>query len=375
MTITMTAARASRGGAALSLETIPVPQPGPDDVLVQVESAGLAPGMMKLLEHGRFKHLPSTPGHEIAGTVVAAGELVDPGLLGQRVRIHPMLSCGDCDYCRSDREQMCRECAMIGHAAFGDGPLVLYERYHDGGLAEFARAPAFLVDVLPDNVSFDVGAKIHDLANAVRALKCAALPASGRLAITAATGTMGTATIKLARFHGARELVLVGRSRERLEALRPLAGDLPVQLVALEELAPGWEDNQGLAAALRGAMPPGPDAVIDYVPSGPSLVQAAASMALGGTFLHMGGNPLPLPFPISMVMQKCWKFVGTRACTRADTADVIRLLASGALQPEDLITHRFALADVNAALSDMMNRPEPMWMSVVRPQSTAKDIP
>lgn len=369
MTTMMMAARAARGAASLALERVAVPQPGPHDVLVQVESAGLAPGMLRLLERGMFKHLPCTPGHEIAGLVVATGERVDAELKGKRVRVHPMLSCGECAYCRSDRQQMCSECAMIGHAAFGDGPLALYARYHDGGLAEFARAPAFLVDELPANVSFDVGAKVHDLANAVRALKCATLPATGRLVITAATGTMGTATIKLARFYGARELVLVGRSRERLEAVRGLAADLPVRLVALEDLAPDWEAQQGLVAALRSAIPQGADAVIDYVPGGPSLIQAAAAMALGGTFVHMGGNPAVLPFPMAMVMQKCWKLIGTRACTRADTSEVLALLASGALQAEDLITHRFALRDVNTALDNMMERPEPMWMSVVRPQS------
>jgi threonine dehydrogenase-like Zn-dependent dehydrogenase len=139
--------------------------------------------------------------------------------------------------------------------------------------------------------------------------------------------------------------------------------------VALEELAPGWEEQQGLTAKLRTVMPAGADAVIDYVPSGPSVVQAAAAMAMGGTLVHMGGNPSPLAVPIALVMQKCWKVVGTRACTRTDTAEVLGLLASGELQAEELVTHRFALRDVNSALDNMMERPEPMWMSVVRPQA------
>ncbi len=368
MNTTMKAARAYLGAGRLALETIPVPQPGPGEVLVKVESAGLAPGMMKLLERGHFKHLPSTPGHEIAGTVVASGDEARDWL-GKRVRVHPMLSCGDCDYCRTDRQQMCRECAMIGHAAFGDGELALYARYHDGGLAEYVRAPGFLLDELPDAVSFDVGAKVHDLANAVRALKCAALPETGRLVITAATGTMGTATIKLAASYGARELVLVGRSRQRLQSLQKLAGELPVQCVALDELTAGWETRQDLTDALRSALPSGADAVIDYLPSGSAVLQAAQAMAMGGTLVHMGGNPQVFSLPIALVMRNCWRLVGTRACTRADTDDVLRLLGTGQLAIDELITHRYALAEVNQALAEMMERPGPMWMSVVCPQS------
>ncbi|MFC7514600.1 alcohol dehydrogenase catalytic domain-containing protein [Herbaspirillum sp. GCM10030257] len=364
----MIAARAYQSSNRLQLETIPVPEPGPHDVLVKVAAAGIAPGMMRLLENGRFKHLPTTPGHEIAGTVSAIGAQVEGVMLGQRVRVHPILACGRCEYCMSDREQMCAETAMMGHAAFGRGPMPLYERYHDGGLAEYVRVPARLVDVLPDHVSFAVGAKVHDLANAVRALKCAALPAtSGRLVITAPTGTMGTATIKLAKFYGARELVLVGRSAERLESLRQLAGGLPVQIVAFDTLAAGWESTQGLTSRINEILPMGADAVIDYLPEGPGTAQACAAMAIGGTLVHMGGNHSSLPFPIRVIMHNCWRIVGTRSCTRSDTSAVLDLLKSGELAAEDLITHRFALAQINEALAATGSRREPMWMTVVHP--------
>ena len=364
---TMKAARAYKGASTLKLEQIEVPEPGAGEVLVQVAAAGIAPGMMKLLASGRFKHLPTTPGHEIAGVVVRVGQDVDQAWLDARVRVHPMLSCGHCNYCLSDRQQMCNESAMIGHAAFGRGALELYARYHNGGLAEFIKVPADLLDRLPDHVSFDVGAKVHDLANAVRALKQAALPATGRLVITAATGTMGTASIKLARFYGARELVLVARSRQRLEALLPLAEGLPTRILALDELAEDWAQTTALTDRLHEMVPEGFDAVLDYFPEGCGSQQVAAAMALGGTFVHMGGNSASIPFAFREMMINCWRFVGTRACTRSDTTDVIKLLATRELDAELLITHRFALDDVNQALAATQSRDEPIWMAVVRP--------
>ncbi|WP_405728497.1 alcohol dehydrogenase catalytic domain-containing protein [Streptomyces sp. NBC_01537] len=363
----MLAARAQKGSDALHLHKIAIPEPGPQDVLIQVASAGLAPGMMSLLAMGAFKHLPTTLGHEAAGTVAAVGSEVDGIETGTRVRVHPNLNCRTCGYCRSDRDMMCPQQAMIGHAAFGDVPMPLYDRYHDGGLAEYIRVPHWLVDPLPDTVSFDVGAKVHDLANAVRALKCADLPLGATLVVTAATGTMGTATIKLARHYGVARLILVGRSAERLAAVRPLAGDVSTDIVALEELPANWAKDGGLTRALRTLAPQGADAVLDYVPDGPASAQALAALATGGTLVHMGGSRSPLMLPLAAVMVNCWRFVGTRACTRTDAREVLTLLAQNALDVEELITHRYPLARADEAVAALQSRTEPIWMAVVNP--------
>ncbi|MDT0306615.1 alcohol dehydrogenase catalytic domain-containing protein [Streptomyces sp. DSM 44917] len=363
----MSAARAHRGTADFTLEKTEIPEPGPGEVLIKVAAAGLAPSIPKLLALGAFRHLPTTPGHEIAGTVTAVGPDADEALTGRRVRVHPTLSCRACRFCRTDREQLCAESAMIGHAAFGKGELKLYARYHDGGLAEYVRVPAWLVDELPDNVSFEVGAKVHDLGNAVRALKCAALPAAGSLIVTAATGTMGVATVKLARHFGAGRLVLVGRSAERLEAVRALAGPVPAETVALEELGEDWGTDGALTGRLRALLPEGADAAIDYLPAGPGSGQTAAAVGAAGTFVHMGGNGAPFPLSLRDLMHDCLRIVGTRNCTRADTAAVLGLLASGQLTAEELITHRYPLTEVNAAVAAMLGRTEPIWMAVVHP--------
>lgn len=362
----MTAARAHDRTGPLRLERIAVPAPGPEDVLVRVASAGLAPSLTKLLARGSFRHLPAVPGHEIAGTVTAAGSEADAALVGERVRVHPVLACRTCRFCRGDREQMCPSAAMIGHGAHGNGPMPLYERYHDGGLAEYVRVPSWLVDVLPAAVGFDVAAKTHDLGNAVRALKCTDLPPGGTLVITAATGTMGTATVKLAPFFGAARLVLVGRSAKRLDAVRALS-TLPAETVALDELGPDREGEHTLTARLRGLVPDGPDAVIDFLPEGRGTAQALAALAPGGTLVHMGGNRTPLPCSARDLQHHCRRIVGTRGCTRTDTAAALDLLGSGALRADELITHRFALADVNAALTALSGRDEPIWMAVVNP--------
>lgn len=363
----MLAARALQGSAALHLDKITIPEPGPHDVLIKVASAGLAPGMMTLLAEGAFTRLPTTLGHEAAGTIAAVGGAVEGIAVEERVRVHPNLNCRSCNYCRTDRDMMCPQQAMIGHAAFSQVSMPLYDRYHDGGLAEYVRVPHWLVDKLPESVSFDVGAKVHDLANAARALKCAALPSAATLIVTAATGTMGTATIKLAAHFGVARLILVGRSTDRLEAVRHLAGGVPTEIVALESLSDDWATSHGLTRALRRLVPRGADAVLDFIPGGPASTQSLAALATGGSFVHMGANKSPLALPHVAIMVNCWRVIGTRACTRTDAQEVLALLGGGALTIDELITHRFPLARADDAVAALQSRAEPIWMAVVNP--------
>ncbi|MGV0037103.1 alcohol dehydrogenase catalytic domain-containing protein [Mycobacterium colombiense] len=351
----------------VAVQKTAVPAAKSFDVVVKVMSAGLAPGMTSLLKMGAFKHLPTTLGHEAAGTIAAVGDNVQDVKVGDRVRVHPNLNCRSCAYCRSDRDMMCAQQAMLGHAAFGTVPLPLYAEYHDGGLAEYVRVPYWLVDPLPDSVTFDVGAKVHDLANALRALKCTQVSSGSTLIITAATGTMGTATIKLAHTFGVSQLILVGRSAERLHKVAGLARELETAVVALEELSPDWDKTAALTQAIRRVVPRGADAVIDYIPTGAATAQSMGALATGGTMVHMGANPAPLAFPTIALMANCWKFVGTRSCTRNDALQVLRMLGSGAVNIDELITHRFPLVDSVAAIDAMACRREPMWMSVVHP--------
>lgn len=364
---TMLALRAHRGATAFVLEDVAIPEPGPVDVVVRVAAAGLAPGIMRLLELGAFRHLPTTLGYEAAGTIAAVGRDVTGVRVGDRVRVHPFLNCRACIYCRSDRDMMCSEQSMTGSAAFTDAVMPLYAEYHNGVLAEYVRLPYWLADPLPESVGFDVAAKVHTFANAVRAFKWAELPLGSTLVVTAATGAMGTATVKLAKHFGVAELILVGRDNERLKAVAALSGGTSTSIVALDELPADWPVSGALTGRLRELAPGGAHAVLDYVPHGPLTGQAMGALAAGGAVVHMGGNPHPLPHSSLVLMLNMWRFIGTRAYTRNDALEVLRLLESGALTADELITHRFPLSQALNAVDAIERRTEPMWMPVINP--------
>ncbi len=360
----MRALRVEQGSKTAHLAEIEVPSIGPQDVLIKVCSAILAPDVFGLVAAGRLLQAPTTLGHKVAGIVDAIGEAVTEVQVGQRVRLDPNLSCGACKFCRTDRDHMCSQCGVMGFFALEKFPK--WERYHPGGMADYVRVPASNVDVLPDHISFDVGAKIHDLANAVRAFRNCNLSVGSTVLITAATGAMGTSCIKLAPFFGVSRLILVGRVLERLQAVEKLTS-IPCELIGLDTLGDDWPETRELGRRVRELAPDGVDAIIDYGPSGVDLWQALDGLALNGTFIPVGGNWSVLPIPARVVSLKCWRIYGTRNHSRGDSSTVMDLLKTGQLNVEELVTHEFKLGDIEKAIVQLKDRSRPSWMLIVRP--------
>ena len=362
---TMLAYRGFEGEPAPRLVEIDIPEVGDADVLVRIKSAGLTAGTFTLQKAGMLKPMPMTVGHEGAGIVEAVGRDVRAVKPGDRVRIHPTMSCGRCRHCLSDRDQMCWGSAMMGFVSFG-ATVPDYPRYHDGFIAEYALAPERQIDLLPDHVSFDAGAKLHYLGNAMRTLRVADLPPAGSLGILGPTGSMGVATIKLAPIFGVQRLVLIGRSSSRMEEVKALS-TIPVDIVATDTMGEDWATTGALPRRMAEVAPDGLDSIIDYLPEGGPMWQAMSGLATGGTLVNMGGGPQPFGFPMRAMVGKCWKVAGTRNHSRLDARESLRLLADRAIDLDALITHRRPLTEIEAAVDTLHSRSESVWMSVVHP--------
>jgi len=177
----MNAVRLAEIGMPLTLEQLPAPEPGPDDVLISVHAAGIchsdAHYRAGLSSTGP---LPMTLGHEIAGVAEEIGANVKHIAKGARVCVHYMATCGRCDCCVAGHEQFCATGRMIG-------------KHRDGGYAQLALIPGRSLFVLPDEIPFVQGAimmcssatSLHALRNARG--NCAWRPAWGPFPSTPAT--------------------------------------------------------------------------------------------------------------------------------------------------------------------------------------------
>jgi threonine dehydrogenase-like Zn-dependent dehydrogenase len=361
----MKAYRAIPGSKQLSLETVPIPTLGPIDVLLKVKAVGLAPGVFNMLRAGMLQSLPATLGHEIAGLVEATGPHVKNLAIGTRARIHSNVSCGTCKYCTAGEDQICVEAGIMGFQFFGqNGQNGRWEEYHDGGLAEYVRAPAHLIQLLPDNVNFHIGARVHEIATAYRTVRLANLPPAATVMVIAPTGAVGASIVKLAPLFSIKRLVLIGRSSERLKRVQTLA-KVDCDIVAFDQLPEGWRESRGLGKVLRELQPEGGDAIIDLLGSGNDGFQAFGALAVGGSYVHLGGNMSSLPIPAVAFMVNCWTIKGTRNHSRAESELILRLLREGVIDMDELVTHRWKFNEVEEAVQRVHDRSLGSWFSVV----------
>jgi len=193
------------GPRRASVADVEAPRPGTGEVVVDVARVGLCgtdaefySGEMAYL-HGGHARYPIRIGHEWSGTVIAAGEGVDPSWAGRRVTGDTMIGCGQCARCRSGRHNVCEDRREIGIR--GGMP---------GAMAEQLVVPATALLALPDAVDDTAGALVEPGGNAVRAIRAAALEPPQRLLILG-TGTIGLLAGLIGRARGL-DVHFAGRS-------------------------------------------------------------------------------------------------------------------------------------------------------------------
>jgi 6-hydroxycyclohex-1-ene-1-carbonyl-CoA dehydrogenase len=212
---TMMALRLLEPGGALELSDLPVPEPGWDEVLLRVAGCGVCHTDVGFWREGvptRGK-LPLTLGHEISGTVVAAGS-DGRHLLGREAIVPSVIPCGECALCRSGRGNVCPNQIMPGNDL-------------DGGFAEFVRVPARGLCLVEERGPYSL-AELAVVADAVttpyQAVERSGL-GEGELAIVVGVGGVGTYCVQIAAARGAK-VVAIDVEPRRLEVASDLGAGL-----------------------------------------------------------------------------------------------------------------------------------------------------
>jgi threonine dehydrogenase-like Zn-dependent dehydrogenase/SAM-dependent methyltransferase len=374
---TMTAARAHAGRAEMTFEQVPVPDIEAGEVLVEVRAVGVSRGLVSVLVFtDMIKLLPATVGHEIAGTIAAVGPGVDGLAVGDRVHVYPPLGCGACAGCARGQQSECPEFAMIGYALFQPAGLRRYERYHHGGMAEYVRVPAGNVDPLPDTVSYDAGAKLTTAAvswRAVATARGAGGPAGGTLIVTGAAGANGSIAVAAAAMHGFDRVVAVANRRAGLDRLAERYPQVAAT-IATKELPEKWQRTGGLTAALSEAAPDGAQALVDFTPLGGDIPQQAIkALARNARAVLVAGNPASIQVDYLDIMARGRTLTTAQDPSRDDVRTVAAAVGDGRLALDPLVTHRFALADLNTAISTVLGRKGQPVLVVVHPRETPAD--
>ncbi|HSJ16246.1 MAG TPA: 6-hydroxycyclohex-1-ene-1-carbonyl-CoA dehydrogenase [Longimicrobiales bacterium] len=185
-------------GAPLELREVGVPEPGPDEVVVQVAGCGVCHTDIGFWKEGvaTRRALPLTLGHEISGVVAAAGARYRQ-LQDREVIVPAVIPCGQCELCRAGRSNICRSQVMPGNDL-------------DGGFAEFVRVPGRGLCVVEERGGYDL-AELSVIADAVTTPYQAVVRSglgAGDLAIVVGAGGVGGYCVQIAAALGARVIAI-----------------------------------------------------------------------------------------------------------------------------------------------------------------------
>ena len=324
----MKAAVVTAFGAPLEIREVPVPEPGPNQVLVRMEASGLCHTDIHAAR-GDWPvkpSLPFTPGHEGVGIVERVGPGDHGRMPGERVAI-PWLgsACGRCEYCVSGRETLCAHQANSGYSV-------------DGAYAEYAVADGRYVVPVPDGVTaFDAAPLTCAGVTTYKALKVAGVRPAERVAIFG-MGGLGHLAVQYARIAGAF-VTAVDIVPDKL--------DLAVRLGADHTVNAATSDPVRAIQDAGGA-----DVAVALAASPRSFQQAFESLRRGGRLVCVGlpadGN---LPVPIFDLVLGGISVIGSIVGTRQDLAEVFELHRAGRTR---VIADSRKLDEVNACIGEVL---------------------
>jgi 2-desacetyl-2-hydroxyethyl bacteriochlorophyllide A dehydrogenase len=331
----MRAVRLTEVGKPLEQAEIGVPEIGTSDVLIRVAASGICHSD----EHyragiSRIDCLPVTLGHEIAGRIEKVGAEVKHVAPGDRVCVHYLAHCGSCEFCVRGLEQFCRTGEMIG-------------KNRDGGYAEFIKIPGRNAFVLPDEISFEIGAiMMCSSATALHALNKARFKAGESIAIFG-FGGLGFSALQLARALGCAEVYVVEINPIKLASAETL-GAVPI------DATKGNPVDQIMDAA-NGK---GVDVSLELIGSAKTMRQAVQCLGPLGRAALVGLTAESMSiFPYTELINKEVEIIGVSDHLAAEIPRLIEFARTGKLRfpPDALPFVQLDAEQINASLDAFQN--------------------
>jgi L-iditol 2-dehydrogenase len=328
---------------SLEIADLPVPTPGPDEVLIRVAACGICGSDVHGYDGSSGRRIPPiVMGHEAAGVVASLGANVKNFSEGDRVTFDSTIYCGTCGYCARGEVNLCDNRQVLG-VSCGD-----YRRA--GAFAEFVVVPARIVYRLPDNLSFDEAAMLEAVAVAVHAVSL--IPIAPDNALVIGAGTIGLLALQALRAAGCSHVFISDTDASRLK----LAEDLG----ATATYAAGPELKQKVLQMTNGT---GVDLAMEAVGINATVTAAIDSVRKGGSVVLVGNVTPEVTLPLQKVVTRQIRLQGSCA-SAGEYPRAIELISSGAIRVKPLITAIAPLEDGPQWFQRLYAR-EPNLMKVV----------
>jgi D-arabinose 1-dehydrogenase-like Zn-dependent alcohol dehydrogenase len=331
----MRAVRLVEVGKPLEAADVPIQEIGPSDVLIRVAACGVCHSD----EHYRagiskIDNLPVTLGHEVAGRIEKVGANVKNVAAGDRVCVHYLVHCGQCEFCGRGQEQFCQTVQMIG-------------KDRDGGYAEYIKVPARNAFALPDEISFEVGAiMMCSSATALHALHKARLKPGESVAIFG-FGGLGFSALQLARTFDCGQVYVVEINPAKLALIQKLGG-IPIDANAGDSVAQIREATNGK----------GVDISFELIGSAKTMQQAVQCLGVLGRAALVGLTAESMSiFPYPELINKEVEIIGVSDHLASELPALIEFARTGKLcfPPKTLRIVDLDAGQISAALDELQH--------------------
>jgi succinate semialdehyde reductase (NADPH) len=350
----MRAAVLDAANQSLHLEDVPVPTPRAGEILVKVGSCGVCHTDLHVIKGEVAFPTPCVLGHEISGTVAALGPGVDGPAEGTPVACAFIMPCGTCRFCVQGRDDLCETFFALNRLkgtlydgetrlARADGtPLWMYSM---AGLADYAVVPATDVFPLPSGAQRPEAAILGcAVFTAYGAVRHSADLRTGETVAVVAVGGVGMNLVQVAHAFGAAQIIAVDILDDKLEMARRLGATHTVN---------GAGDGSKVVAMVRKLTGGnGVDVAFEALGRAETFIQASEVLRDGGRMVAIGIAPgtTTAPLEITRLVRRSQRVIGSYgARTRADMPRVLDLAARGVFRPEDVVTRRYHLEQVDEA--------------------------
>jgi L-iditol 2-dehydrogenase len=335
------------GREDIRIESVPVPQAGTGELIVQVGAALTCGTDLKVFRRGYHARMivpPALFGHELAGTVVQAGEGVTDFASGDRVVALNSAPCGQCYFCKRDQENLCDDLL-----------------FNNGAYAEYIRIPSRIVAKntlrIPEGVPLEHAALTEPLACAVHGFEDSH-PHPGDTVAVIGGGPLGLMILHVAALAGC-EVTAIVRHDGQAEAAKQLGAAHVVQTRSIRE-----------AIKMTRALTPndrGVDIAIEAVGVPDAWQEAVELVRKGGTVNFFGGCAVGTH--VSLDTNKIHYSDITLRATFHHTPAICRraldLIAGGRFQAGAFITGRAHLYELNRVFEKLMNRSHEIKTAIV----------
>ncbi len=320
-----------RAPMEFAVEDVPVPSAPEGGFLLGINACGLCGSDLRTLRSGHRKvTFPWIIGHEVAGTIVEVG----PGYQGKwqkgdMIAVGPPVYCGVCDFCLNGEYELCDNYREIAQA-------------WPGGLAEYMAVPAEAIrlgamELAPAGLDPAFAAMAEPISSCLNAQEKGQV-GLGDTVVIIGTGPIGCIHISLARARGADKIFVVDIAAERLKLAAAFEPDRLINSAEVDLV-------QEVRRLTNGK---GADVIITATPAPVAQVQAVEMARKGGRILLFGGLPKDQSKPgvdMNLVHYNALHLIGTTIFAPRHYRLALKLVASGRIPVDKLVTHRFPLAD------------------------------